>query len=191
MTESKLALRIDDPTDPMELNKVHDLLAIYIEAARGMFEKRTGRTIHDTTLEVMLDAWPAERFIVLPRATPLIAIVSAKTKDSAAAETTWLATEYIADTDAMPGRLVLGYNMSWPSFTTYPVSPIRIRYRAGIATASPTPEAAGTIKTACLLLVGGMWENREAEMGDSVTVSTKVLKLFDQFISDNKLSYAF
>jgi len=156
LAEAKLQCRVDGSTEDA-------LLSLFIAAARNYIEWRTARTIHETTLEYVLDSWPGTDRIVLPRATPLIEIVSVKYKDSVAAETTWTPTEYVEDKDFTPGALVLGYGLSWPSFTQYPVSPIRIRYKAGLATASPEVEASDAIKYPALLLVAGMYENRESE----------------------------
>jgi len=138
-------------------------IRIFISAAREYLEWRTGTTIHDTTLEYVLDNWPATNYIELPRASPLIAITSVYEKDSDGIETLWDSDEYSADIDSRPGRLVLGYNESWPSFTHHPVSPIRIRYRTGIATSATQVEATEAVKYPILLLVTGMWENRESE----------------------------
>lgn len=154
LTEAKLQCRLDGSTEDA-------LLTIYIAAARSFYEWRTGRTIHQQTLEYVLDEWPSVDCIVLPRATPLVSITSVIYKDSSAVSTTWTNTEYIADSDSIPGRLVLGYGESWPSFTAYPVSPIRIRYLAGIET-SPATEADSADKIPILMLVGGMYENRES-----------------------------
>ena len=49
------------------------LLSTYISAARRYFEWRTGRTVHATTYEWTLSAFPAGGF-TLPRATPLLTI---------------------------------------------------------------------------------------------------------------------
>jgi hypothetical protein len=89
--------------------------------------------------------------------------VSLKYKDAAGAETAWAAANYISDTDSMPGRLVLAYGASWPSASLYPVHPIRIRYTAGIATASPQAEAAADVRNVIMLLAAALWEHREPE----------------------------
>lgn len=136
------------------------LIEGYIAAARIFIESQTGRTIHDTTWEIVM---PYFREIWLPRATPLIEILEVVYKDSDGVATVWSDTGYIADTHTEPGRLVLAYNESWPSFTAYPASPIRIQYRAGIA-ASPDVEAGDEIKYPMKLLVAGMYKNRESEL---------------------------
>ena len=168
-------------------------LGIFRTAARQWFEWRTGRAVHQTTLEYVLDAWPGDDYIILPRATPLIAISSAKYKNSSAVETTWSSAEYIADLDNIPGRLVLGYNYSWPSFTAYPSNPIRIRYSAGITTASPVTEADPVIKLPILMLAAGLYANRESEViTDRARIEAIAIKYgVVAFIERNVVSYVF
>lgn len=186
VTEAKSAHNISISDDDT-------LIGIFIKAAREYFEWRTGRTVHETVWEYVLENWPAKDYIALPRATPLISITSVIYKDSDGAATTWSSSEYIADSDEMPGRVVLAYNQSWPSFTPYPVSPIRIRYKAGIATASPVTEADAWIKLPILLLVGGMYANRESEIVTNFAmVQETALKYgVEAFISCSVVSYAF
>ena len=154
-----------------------DLMSSFISAARAFLEEETSRTFHEKSLELALDCWPSGH-IVLPRATPLIAITSIKYYESdwtSGAETTVSTSLYIADTYSTPGRVVLSYGESWPSFTKYPVAPIRIIYRAGIADASPATEAPDLVKQAMRFLVGHMWMNREAVIiGDRQTVAQVV-----------------
>lgn len=146
------------------------MLSTYISAARQYVEDRTGRTIYQATYEFVMDDWP-ESEVVLPRATPLISIDSVKYKDSDGTETTLDSSVYCADTDNLPGRMVLGYDQSWPSFTPYSVNPIRIRYTAGLAN-SPLVEAAANVKYPILLLVAAMYENPSAVVvGDRNVVS--------------------
>jgi uncharacterized phiE125 gp8 family phage protein len=184
LAEVKSQLRIDGSTEDTLLN-------LYIAAAREYCENRTGRTFHQQTLEWVLDAFPSGSSITLPRATPLIAISSVKYKDSDGTETTWSSAEYIADTDSVPGGLVLGYNESWPSFTPYPVSPIRIRYTAGIATTSPVTEASDLIKTPHLLLVGGLYENRESEITEAGLTRISLEYGVEAFLSQLEVAHVF
>lgn len=139
-------------------------LEIFIGDARRNLEKWTGRTFHQTEYLWTINEWPSCNYIRLPYATPLISITSLKYLDQNGVETTWAASNYIADTFSQIGRLVLAYGASWPSTTLYPVAPIRIQYVAGIATTSPITEATDDVKEAMLLLVAGMNENRESEV---------------------------
>ncbi len=138
------------------------LLDLYVRAATEYYEARTWRAVYHQTLEYLLDAFPAGDTIKLPRATPLQSITSLKYKDSDGTETTWGASNYIADTDSTPGQLVLAYNIVWPSFTAYPVHPIRVRYVAGRKISSPFQDAPASLKVPILMLVNGLYENRES-----------------------------
>lgn len=138
---------------------------VWIPAARDFVEWRTGITVHEKTLELVLDEFDCD-VIELPGATPLIEIVTIKYRDSAGTETTMSASEYAVSEGSQRrlGRVSPAYGMSWPSFTAYPMDAVKIRYRAGIAITSPLTEASATIKQACGLLVAGMFENRESEI---------------------------
>jgi uncharacterized phiE125 gp8 family phage protein len=168
ITDSILeAVSLDDFKEHVRLTSsytVEDtLMETYLVAARKLFENLCCRTVHEKTLEWPLSVWPTKDYIVLPRATPLIAIVSMKYKDQDGAETTWAASNYIADTDSTPGRLVLTSTNSWPGGSLYPVNPIRVRYRAGIATTSPDAAAPSDVQLVIKQIAAGMWEHREAE----------------------------
>jgi uncharacterized phiE125 gp8 family phage protein len=154
--ELKFQLSMTDSDDVTDTN-----LSIYRKAAREYHESRTGRTIHETEWELVLNAFPGGDRIELPRATPLISITSIKYFDSDGTENTFSDSNYIVDTWSRPGCAVLAYNESWPSFTAYPVAPVRVRYKAGIAT-SPTTEADDADKLPVLLLAAALYENREA-----------------------------
>ncbi len=180
VAEAKLQCRVDGDTEDT-------LFAIYIAAARAYYERRTSRTIHQTTYEYTLDAFPDEGYIVLPRATPLISVTSVKYKDSDGSETTMSTSDYIVDTDSTPGRVVLAYGESWPSFTEYPANAVRIRYVAGIETKSPETEADSLVKIPILMLVAAMYENREAVVvADAASVSQLAVEYgVEAFISAN------
>lgn len=140
-----------------------ELLSIYIAAAREYFEDHAAYTVHEQTLEITLDSWPACDYIELPRATPLISVTSVIYYDSQGTGATWGASGYEVATDCVPGRIYLPVNGQWPSSDLRRHDAIRIRYRAGIATDSPIVEAEGAIKLPVLMLVAGMYENRESE----------------------------
>lgn len=139
-----------------------ELFYVWIPAARRFFENATGTTTHEKTLEMAYEGWSDTGIFDLPRATPLIAVESIKYLDSTGAENTWAAANYAVDTHSELGRVGLAYGISWPSATLYPLSPIRIRYRAGIATTSPATEAPADIKLAVALLAMHFYENRSA-----------------------------
>jgi uncharacterized phiE125 gp8 family phage protein len=188
LAEAQAALHVASATDN------NTLLTLYISAARRYYEWRTSRTVHQTTLEYALDYFPAmDQPIRLPRATPLITITSVIYTNSAGTPATMTATtDYIPDTDSLPGRVVLTYGKSWPSFTPYPMNAVRIRYVAGIATTSPVTEADADVKLPILLLVGGMWENREGFVVSDGALSKVAIDYgIEAFIGKQMVEYGF
>ena len=143
-------------------------LGKFIAAARSYYEWRTGRTIHEQTKELILDAWPGgDGVIILPRATPLIEVMSIKYVDTVGGEHPVSPSTYIQDTLSELGAVAPAYGQSWPTDALYPVAPIRIQYRCGLEIDSPPGEADEDIQQGVMLLVAAMWENREAEVLDS------------------------
>jgi len=139
------------------------LYSIWISAAREYVEGQAGITMHEKTLEITLDALPGCNFINLPRATPLIQIVSVTITDSSGVSTPWDSSNYIADSDTVPGRLVLASGKSWPPTDLAPVNGIRIRYRAGLENATPKPLLSAKMRHPVMLLVNAFDRNRSAE----------------------------
>lgn len=116
-----------DPTDDIELSNI-------ITRAREQGEEYCRRALAPQTLEYALDTFPECNFINIPR-PPLTSVTSVKTLDSDGTETTLsLTTQYLVDTDNVPGKIVLPYGVSWPTGADYPINPIRIRYVAGYTT---------------------------------------------------------
>jgi uncharacterized phiE125 gp8 family phage protein len=167
---------------------------IFIPAARDYIEWRTGRTFHEKTLELALDGFPCGE-ITLPGATPLIEIVSIKYKDSDGAESTLSASTYViaVGNEKRLGRLTTAYGATWPSFTPYPLDPVKIRYKAGIAITSPLTEAPGAVKHAMCLLVAKMWEHREAVIiSDRQSIAQLAVEFgLEAFIGYLQADYAF
>jgi uncharacterized phiE125 gp8 family phage protein len=176
----------DETPEPLQIETC-------IAASRAYYEWRTGRTIHQSTLEMVYDEFPSTDYFTLPRATPLLSIVTASYKNSSGVTTIMTEnTDYLLDTDSIPGRMVLPYNVSWPSFTAWPVSPIRIRYTAGLAT-SPVVSCAADIKIPILMLAAHLWENREAvNLADVASISQVAVQFgAEAFISSRVAVYSF
>lgn len=168
-------------------------LNIYIGAARRYVEGRTGRCINQTTFEMALESFPAGE-IVLPRATPLISIGSIIYRDSDANYHTVAAGDYVLDTTAEPGKVAPAYGESWPSFTAYPLAPIKIIYTAGAAETSPATDVSvdARIKQALLLLTGHWWEHREGVViEDGRAVQLTLNYAIEDLISSLQVEYVF
>lgn len=138
-----------------------------ITAARQHAEEVLWRGLVQQTWELILDAFPDDDAIVLPRGHLATltgdpapsAVTWVKYIDAAGVQQTLATTEYGVDSDSVPGRVVLGYGKSWPG-TRDQWDAVRVRYVVGWAAAS-VPEA---IKQAVLLLVSQMYEHRTPEV---------------------------
>jgi uncharacterized phiE125 gp8 family phage protein len=169
-----------------------DELDRFIRAARRMLETDTGRTFHQTTLRALFDCWPCSRFIELPRATPLLEIAGVTLKNQDGTDLAWDPANYIADTYSNPGRIVLGVGKLWPSLSAYPVGRILIDYTAGVPdNSADQQECPDDAKTACLLLIGSLNENRESEIVPDRNISGTVeMRLYQKLVSQLRVPSA-
>lgn len=139
------------------------LIARLITGAREYCEDLTRRALAPQTLEAYLEEFPSVNYIELPH-PPLVSVSSVKYKDCTGSETVMEENaDYIVDKTSEPGRIVLPYGKSWPSFTPYPVNPIIIRYEAGYSTLP------ASLKTAMLLHIGYFYNHRDAAEPDAAT----------------------
>lgn len=159
LVEAKLHLRVDVADDDT-------LIAALITAARQYCEGVLWRALMPQTWELYLDEWPCEE-IELPK-PPLQSVTSVKYTNSIGATTTMDAGDYTVDTASEPGRVVLNYGELWPTVTLATANPIAIRYVCGYADAAHVPE---TVKAAMKLLIGHLYENREAVVAGLIVTS--------------------
>lgn len=143
-----------------------DYINDLIKASREYCEEYTRRTLATQTIEAYLDYFPYSDEIELPR-PPLQSVTSVKYKTSAGIEIIMTTgTDYLTDADSLFGRIVLPYGKNWPSFTPYPINPIKIQYVAGYSESNPIPKM---IKQAMFLLIGHWYMNREAVISGSIS----------------------
>ena len=110
-----------------------------------------------------LDAFPTE---IRPRKSPLISVDTVKYYDTDGVLQTLAAATYDVGTYKEPGRIALAYNQSWPSIRTM-INAVVVTYQAGWVARANIPEE---IKHAVKLMVGHLYENREA--ASQVTISS-------------------
>lgn len=150
-SEAKSHLRIDISDDDT-------LIGTYITAARVRVEQELNRALVTQTWELVLDGFPAGDRIRLPL-PPLQSVTSVKYTDEDGVEATYSSANYLVDTDAEPGQIVLKSGVTWPAVTLLrEVAAVRIKFVAGYGLAAAVPEP---IKLAIKLLVGTYYENRE------------------------------
>lgn len=185
LAEAKAHLRVDASNED-------DLIAALIVAARELAETRQRRALVTQTWDLTLDRWPygggyydrairqmgpgsplwlpntGQLPIELPR-PPLQSVTSIAYVDPEGNSQTLDPSAYVVSTGT-PGRIAPAYGLTWPSIRNQ-IDAVTIRYVAGYGAASAVPKAT---KQAILLLVGHLYENREAV---AVNVGANILEL--------------
>jgi uncharacterized phiE125 gp8 family phage protein len=131
--------------------KLEDLIV----AARNHIEEVTGKQLLAATWELILDRFPRERYIYLPR-PPLASITSLQYIDTAGVTQTFDAANYFASTGREPGRLCLVEGADWPT-TRAQSDVVRVRFVSGYATPADVPAA---LRHAALLAITHWFNNR-------------------------------
>ncbi len=150
LVEAKAALLVDHDADDVYIQSL-------IDAANEEAEIAAGRSFVSRTLEMALDAWPADGVIRLEY-PPVQSITSITYYDEANVEYTMPSTDYVAIKDIGIPVIALGHGASWPSAARRSVAPIRVRYVAGYGDAHDVP---ARYRQLILALVAVDYENRE------------------------------
>lgn len=126
-----MPLSLDEATDHLRVDHTSDdgYIQALIMAATEQVENITNRKLLTQTWKAYADRWP-NGYFTLPYGQ-LQSVTSVKYLDTTGASTTWDNTEYIVDIDSDPGRIVLGYNETWPNESLYPSNPIYIEFVCG------------------------------------------------------------
>jgi uncharacterized phiE125 gp8 family phage protein len=151
LVEAKDHLRLEIGDDDPQVEAA-------ILGARQWVEEHCWRGLVTQTWELILDAFPGEDEIALPKGN-LTSISSITYVDGDGATQTLAPTEYQADTASEPGRVHLPYGKSWPG-TRCQWDAVKIRYVVGWAAA----DVPGPIKNALKLLVSQLYEHRTPEV---------------------------
>jgi uncharacterized phiE125 gp8 family phage protein len=141
------------------------LITLLLKAATEKGEDLARRAFITQTLELTVDAWPADWTLTLLRPR-LQSVTSVKYLADDGAEATW--TDYTVDAKNEPGKLVFE---SLPGVALEESGAVTVRFVAGYGdTETAVPDR---IKLALLMLVAHWYENRD--VGD---VPDGVKKMF-------------
>jgi uncharacterized phiE125 gp8 family phage protein len=156
--------------EPITLNEAKDWLKVHpdvvdddnlirslIASARSWAEKGTGQALVTQTIEQVWDWMPRNRVFDLS-ILPVASVTSVKYLDGNGAYQTWDASNYT--TDLFSNRVCVKASVSDPATSALNERPNvwKITYTAGNATALAID---ANIKTAMLLQIAMMYENRE------------------------------
>lgn len=157
------------------------LLAIYIAAARKHVEDVSWRTLMPSIQTLTLDEWPDGNTIKLPH-PPLQSVTHVKYTDSAGTVATLSSGSYVVDASSTPGRIRLKTGYSWPSVILREAGGIVVTYLAGVYNAVADSGNVTTVRAAVprthiaamLLIIGHLYENREAVVVGSGLTATQL-----------------
>ncbi len=152
LEDAKAHLRVDTEDDD-------GMILSLITVARQYAETITGRALITQTWNYYLDDWPVDKDYIEMPLPPLASSTSIQYTDYNATVTTAGTSQYIVDTNSIPGRIVLAYGETWPTVTLYPSNPIKILFTCGHGTPDDVPEA---IKQGMKIDLSDMYENRES-----------------------------
>ncbi len=134
-------LKTAPPQEPVSLSEIKDHLRIehndhdtmlegLIQASREYVEQITSRAIIQQTRVAHFSEWP-DQYFELP-GSPLQSVAEVRYIDTDGTTNTFSSDGYVAVTATEPGRVVLGYDQTWPSTTLlHARHPIEIEFVAG------------------------------------------------------------
>ena len=131
-----------------------------IKAARRVVEKRINQKLITQTWDCWFNSWPHVDYIVLPFGNAQSITYVTYTDSDGDVTTLTADSDYAADTDSEPARVVLEYGESWPTATLHPKNPINIRFVTGYG--DDRADVPGNIRHAIKILVADMYEFRES-----------------------------
>lgn len=150
LADAKLHLRVDFTTDDALINGL-------IQAAREHAEDILGRALISRVVRATIDGIPG-REIVLPL-SPVIDVRSILFYDTLDVSTLVATTDYLVDTDAWDGRIVLNDDSDWPDIDYREAKTVVIEYDAGYS--SVASEIPAKFRSAILLMVAHWYTHRE------------------------------
>jgi len=152
-----------------------DDLDAYITAARQTVEQYLNASVAVQERTLVLDAFPPA-LISLPNG-PLISVTSVTYIDTDGIVQTLDSGKYVARSLPLSDILFPDFGESWPATRAIPGA-VTITYQAGMMTGSPLMLPQQDIRSAILLTLGDLWENREGQfVGVNAAVNHTVERL--------------
>jgi uncharacterized phiE125 gp8 family phage protein len=167
-------LRIDNVDDE------ETTINAFIKAARQWCEEYLCRAIGVQTIEVILDSFPSRGIFLR---SPVISVTSVKYMDTSNVEQTLVEnTDFYVGEDGEP--CLIKPVSGWPDTLSIPDA-VRVRYEAGYQPSGTSPSESQdlpeTIKTAMLMLISDMYENREAQSDKVLNINPTVERLLSMY----------
>lgn len=155
LEEVKAHLRVD-------VNAEDSLIENLITAARVYVENDIGRALVTQSLVMKLPGFPYPLELAHP---PVQSVTSITYIDLDGAEQTLSESLYTVDLDSLQPNIVPSWGNVYPAVRDVP-NPVTVIFVAGYGDADAVPMP---LKQAMLMLIGGMYENREAVAPITIT----------------------
>lgn len=159
--------RIDHGADDTILQAYIDTAVAHLDGRAGLL----GRCMISQGWKITLSAWPCDRVIRLPFPDVSAAAVTYRDADDVEQTLSAALYEILEDDRSAYLQLLTGFNA--PDLSTARTTPIAVAFTAGYGDADAVP---APLKAAMLLIVGHLYENREASVV-GVGVDAKMLPL--------------
>lgn len=166
LAEARAHLRlVVEETSPVTARPDDFLVLKFVKAARLWAELFQNKAYLTQTFRLSMEAFPAKRYIELPR-PPLQSVIALSYWDGSATQVVSFVDpsgtvltetdDYLVDTSSQPGRLCLKENVSWPAITSR-AGAVQVEYKAGHTNVDDVDEV---VKIAILLRLSELYENR-------------------------------
>jgi uncharacterized phiE125 gp8 family phage protein len=156
------------------------LIEAYLQAAREAVENHTGRALMPQTWELRLQGFPDSAITL--QVPPLLSVTSVRYTAPNGTDTLLDPASYQIEAPfgpaAQPATLWPAVGTTWPGTRLDDRSAVRVRFQAGYANAGAVPAA---LRAAILLVLGELYENREASAAKPLSEVPAVRRLLDPY----------
>lgn len=158
------------------------VIEAYLQAAREAVENETGRALMPQTWQLRLTEFPSDNGAITLPLPPLVSVTSVAITNTDGDAETISGSLYQVETPSGPraqaGYLVPASGEEWPEVQSDTLGAVRVTFSAGYANAAAVPAA---LRAAILLIVGELYENREASAEKAMTEIPAVARLLAPF----------
>jgi len=180
LDEAKNHLRVESDSTADDA-----LIQACVIAARETIEGQLGRCLVAQTFDGVLDRFPREIELTMPR-PPLRSVTHVKYYDADGTLQTWASSKYQVSAPDGPtarsGRIVPVTGETWPLARVDQIDNVQIRFVAGYGTDwNSVPQA---IRAAVLLMVGELYERREAGSAVAIIANRTYGALLSRYVVD-------
>lgn len=157
LEEAKLHLRVDHDEEDALIERL-------ILAATEDAEAFQGRSLTTRTLRLHMDRFPTENGAIYLPYGPVQAVEEVAYIDAGGAKNVIASSHYAVDKVRSPSRIVPVAGHTWPNASLLAIGAVSVTYTAGYGNGPEYVPA--NVKQAILLMVGHLYENREAVSAD-------------------------